>query len=169
MSRKQNYIWVFSKDYRRDARNFSLFVFHFSLLLVLRPFNQWTSKFKRVAILVDEKDGVVILLLLYDKADASSIKMNVVRKIIKDIGLDLEKLQTEGKLKLPQKEWHIRVRCALTSAIFHQPSSIIPHLLPSGRPRGGLLFHQSPVLFWLHNGSLSHPRGNPIALVSIDG
>ena len=33
--------------------------------------------------LVDEKDGVVILLLLYDKADASSIKMNVVRKIIK--------------------------------------------------------------------------------------
>ena len=54
--------------------------------------------------LVDEKDGVVILLLLYDKADASSIKMNVVRKIIKDIGLDLEKLQTEGKLKLPQKE-----------------------------------------------------------------
>ena len=54
--------------------------------------------------LVDEKDGVVILLLLYDKADASSIKMNVVRKIIKDIGLDLEKLQTERKLKLPQKE-----------------------------------------------------------------
>ena len=42
--------------------------------------------------------------LLYDKADASSIKMNVVRKIIKDIGLDLEKLQTERKLKLPQKE-----------------------------------------------------------------
>lgn len=34
--------------------------------------------------LVDEKDGVVILLLLYDKADASSIKMNVVRQIIKD-------------------------------------------------------------------------------------
>jgi mRNA-degrading endonuclease RelE of RelBE toxin-antitoxin system len=49
--------------------------------------------------LVDEKDGVVILLLLYDKADASSIKMNVVRKIIKDLGLDLEKLQSEGKLK----------------------------------------------------------------------
>jgi mRNA-degrading endonuclease RelE of RelBE toxin-antitoxin system len=51
--------------------------------------------------LVDEKDGVVILLLLYDKADASSIKMNVVRKIIKDLGLDLEKLQSEGKLKSP--------------------------------------------------------------------
>lgn len=51
--------------------------------------------------LVDEKDGVVILLLLYDKADASSIKMNVVRKIIKDLGLDLEALQSEGKLQSP--------------------------------------------------------------------
>ena len=49
--------------------------------------------------LVDEKDGVVILLLLYDKADASSIKMNVVRQIIKDLGLDLLALQSEGKLK----------------------------------------------------------------------
>ena len=49
--------------------------------------------------LIDEKDGVVILLLLYDKADASSIKLNVVRQIIKDLGLDLQMLQTEGKLK----------------------------------------------------------------------
>ena len=49
--------------------------------------------------LVNEKDGVVILLLLYDKADASSIKMNVVRQIIKDLGLDLLALQSEGKLK----------------------------------------------------------------------
>ena len=53
--------------------------------------------------LVDEKDGVVILLLLYDKTDASSIKINIVRKIIKDLGLDLEKLQSEGKLKSPNK------------------------------------------------------------------
>ena len=37
--------------------------------------------------------------LLYDKADASSIKMNVVRQIIKDLGLDLLALQSEGKLK----------------------------------------------------------------------
>ena len=49
--------------------------------------------------LVDEKDGVVILLLLYDKADASSIKMNVVRQIIKDLGLDLQAPQSDGKLK----------------------------------------------------------------------
>ena len=49
--------------------------------------------------LVNEKDGVVILLLLYDKADASSIKMNVVRQIIKDLGFDLQQLQSEGRLK----------------------------------------------------------------------
>ena len=49
--------------------------------------------------LVNEKDGVVILLLLYDKADASSIKMNVVRQIIKDLDLDLQALQSDGKLK----------------------------------------------------------------------
>ena len=30
---------------------------------------------------------------------ASSIKMNVVRQIIKDLGLDLQTLQSEGKLK----------------------------------------------------------------------
>ena len=46
--------------------------------------------------LVDEKDGVVILLLLYDKADASSIKMNVVRKIIKDLGLDSNGVRIGG-------------------------------------------------------------------------
>ena len=49
--------------------------------------------------LVNEKDGVVILLLLYDKADASTIKMNVVRQIIKDLGFDLQQLQSDRKLK----------------------------------------------------------------------
>jgi len=48
---------------------------------------------------VNEKDGVVVLLLLYDKADASNIKMNVVRQIVKELGIDLQKLQSEGKLK----------------------------------------------------------------------
>lgn len=52
--------------------------------------------------LVDETDGKIILILIYDKADASNIKMNVVRKILKDIGLDLETLQKEGKLKTPK-------------------------------------------------------------------
>jgi mRNA-degrading endonuclease RelE of RelBE toxin-antitoxin system len=53
--------------------------------------------------LVNEKDGVVILLLLYDESDASSIKMNVVRKIIKDLGLDLAKLLREGSLNTPDQ------------------------------------------------------------------
>ena len=52
--------------------------------------------------LVDENDGVVILLLLYDKSDASNIKMNVVRQIIKDLGFDLQKLQSEGELKVTE-------------------------------------------------------------------
>ena len=42
--------------------------------------------------------------LLYDKADASSIKMNVVRQIIKDLGLDLQALQSESKLKAVEIE-----------------------------------------------------------------
>lgn len=49
--------------------------------------------------MVDECNGVVILLLLYDKSDASSIKINVVRQIIKDLGFDLQSLQADGKLK----------------------------------------------------------------------
>ena len=38
-----------------------------------------------------------------DDLQDSSIKMNVVREIIKDLGLDLEKLQSEGKLKSPNQ------------------------------------------------------------------
>ena len=49
--------------------------------------------------MVNERDGVVILLLLYDKSDASNIKMNVARQIIKDLGFDLQSLQAEGRLK----------------------------------------------------------------------
>ena len=37
--------------------------------------------------LVSEKEGTIALLLIYDKADASNIKMNVVKGIIKDLGL----------------------------------------------------------------------------------
>ena len=37
--------------------------------------------------LVTEQDGTVYLLLVYDKADASNVKMNVVREIIKEMGL----------------------------------------------------------------------------------
>lgn len=37
--------------------------------------------------LVSEKEGTIALLLIYDKSDASNIKMNVVREIIKELGL----------------------------------------------------------------------------------
>lgn len=37
--------------------------------------------------LVSENEGTIALLLIYDKADASNIKMNVVAEIIKDLGL----------------------------------------------------------------------------------
>ena len=49
--------------------------------------------------LVDENSGTMILLLLYDKADASNIKMSVVRQILKDLGFDLQMMQNEGRLK----------------------------------------------------------------------
>jgi mRNA-degrading endonuclease RelE of RelBE toxin-antitoxin system len=48
---------------------------------------------------VDEEKGVVILLLLYDKSDADNIKPNIIRQILKDIGLDVQVLQKSGKLK----------------------------------------------------------------------
>lgn len=35
--------------------------------------------------LVTEQEGKIYLLLIYDKADASSVKMNVVKQIVKDL------------------------------------------------------------------------------------
>jgi mRNA-degrading endonuclease RelE of RelBE toxin-antitoxin system len=35
---------------------------------------------------VSKQEGRIYLLLIYDKSDASNIKMNVVKKIIKEIG-----------------------------------------------------------------------------------
>lgn len=37
--------------------------------------------------LVTEHDGTVYLLLVYDKADTPNVKMNVVKEIIKEMGL----------------------------------------------------------------------------------
>lgn len=37
--------------------------------------------------LVSEKEGAIALLLIYDKAEASNVKMNVVKEIIKEMGL----------------------------------------------------------------------------------
>lgn len=37
--------------------------------------------------LVTEQDGTVYLLLIYDKSDAPNVKMNVIKDIIREIGL----------------------------------------------------------------------------------
>ncbi len=37
--------------------------------------------------LISESDGIIALLLIYDKADTSNIKKNIVAEIIKSLGL----------------------------------------------------------------------------------
>ena len=41
-------------------------------------------------ILTDIKKGQVVFLLLYDKEDASTVKVNVVKQLVRDMGFDLE-------------------------------------------------------------------------------
>ncbi len=41
-------------------------------------------------ILTDIKNGQVFFLLLYDKEDASTVKVNVVKQLVRDMGFDLE-------------------------------------------------------------------------------
>ena len=48
---------------------------------------------------ISEKDGVVYLLLVYDKSDASTVKKKAVMKMLKELGFDIPKMQTEGVLK----------------------------------------------------------------------
>ena len=48
---------------------------------------------------VSEEDGVVKFLIIYDKSDADTVNVKVVRSIVKDLGFDLELLQQEGRLQ----------------------------------------------------------------------
>ena len=41
-------------------------------------------------ILTDIKNGHVVFLLLYDKEDASTVKVNIVKQLVRDMGFDLE-------------------------------------------------------------------------------
>ena len=41
-------------------------------------------------ILTDIENGQVVFLLLYDKEDASTVKVNVVKQLVRDMGFDLE-------------------------------------------------------------------------------
>ena len=41
-------------------------------------------------ILTDIENGQVVFLLLYDKEDASTVKVNVVKQLVRDMGFDIE-------------------------------------------------------------------------------
>ena len=41
-------------------------------------------------ILTDVENGHVVFLLLYDKEDASTVKVNVVKQLVRDMGFDIE-------------------------------------------------------------------------------
>ena len=41
-------------------------------------------------ILTEIENGQVVFLLLYDKEDASTVKVNVVKQLVRDMGFDLE-------------------------------------------------------------------------------
>lgn len=41
-------------------------------------------------VLTDVENGNVVFLLLYDKEDASTVKVNVVKKLVRDMGFDIE-------------------------------------------------------------------------------
>ena len=43
--------------------------------------------------LVSEMDGKIVLLLIYDKDDASTAKVNVLKEIIKEEGYPLKQLK----------------------------------------------------------------------------
>ena len=41
-------------------------------------------------VLANIENGQVVLLLLYDKEDASTVKINVVKQLVRDMGFDIE-------------------------------------------------------------------------------
>ena len=43
-------------------------------------------------ILTKEQDGEIVLLLLYDKSDASTVKLSVVKDIVRDMGFQIQPL-----------------------------------------------------------------------------
>lgn len=41
-------------------------------------------------VLTDVENGHVVFLLLYDKEDASTVKVNVLKQLVRDLGFDIE-------------------------------------------------------------------------------
>ena len=40
-------------------------------------------------ILTDVQNGQIVLLLIYDKEDASTVKTNVVKQMVRDMGFEI--------------------------------------------------------------------------------
>ena len=47
-------------------------------------------------VLTDVENGQVVFLLLYDKEDASTVKVNVVKQLVRDMGFDIEWIYNEA-------------------------------------------------------------------------
>lgn len=49
---------------------------------------------------ISEEDGEIVMLLIYDHNQADTVDANIIKKICKLLGYDIEKLEKEGKLKV---------------------------------------------------------------------
>lgn len=47
---------------------------------------------------VSEKDGKIVFLLIYDKQDADTVDAALVRKIVQQLGFNLEEMEAAGLL-----------------------------------------------------------------------
>ena len=47
-------------------------------------------------VLTNTEKGQVVFLLLYDKEDASTVKVNVVKQLVQDLGFDIEWIYNEA-------------------------------------------------------------------------
>ena len=53
---------------------------------------------------VSEEEGTVKFLIIYDKSEADTVDVKVVRSIVKDLGYDLGQLKQEGRLTEKETE-----------------------------------------------------------------
>jgi len=48
---------------------------------------------------VKEKEGTVVFLIIYDKSDAGTVDVKAVRRIVEDLGFDLNTMEQRGLLR----------------------------------------------------------------------
>jgi mRNA-degrading endonuclease RelE of RelBE toxin-antitoxin system len=49
---------------------------------------------------VSEAEGIVYLLLIYDKQKSSTVDARIIKQIIEELGFDIEAMRIEGRLKI---------------------------------------------------------------------